>query len=276
MIIAKPFSIAAGALPAGGSSFNIGGSKFFLLAASEPLFVKLYRGSWLVGDFTGFNGGLEAGPYCAEFTSFSLATQSGNAGNALIGVGDEDMAYNPLAGALNFTNPATNAGASQTPASLTSNAQQSQNGQNFTARDVIPNNAGTYGSIELSYGGIANIKTATITGLVITNSGATAVSVQIGTLASIFDAGLDAPPAYNLQSGGPAAVFNVSGGQSPGLGSAPAFKVLKLVQLAAGQQLLVDLTSAPIVLLKGAVASFMAQCTVANSPISYEVNWSET
>lgn len=276
MIIAKPFNIAAGAFPAGGSAYNIVGSKFFLLAASEPLNVQLYRGATLVADLEGFQGGLRAGPYCEAFNSVRLSTQSGLAGSALIGVGDEDMDYNPLAGALSFTNPATNALAQSAPAALSTPQNQSLLQQNFTTRAVLPNNAGSFGSIKIDSNGIAAPKTLTVYGINITNSGATAISVNLGTLASTVSIGAGILTAVNLFVGGAASVFTEVGANAVALIGEPPQKIIRVLSLAAGQQLDLDMSSAPIVLEKGATGMFLAQCTVANSPISFELRWSES
>lgn len=276
MIIAKPFNIAAGAFPDGGSTYNIVGSKFFLLAASEPLNVQLYRGASLVADLEGFQGGLRAGPYCEAFNSVRLTTQSGAAGNALIGVGDEDMDYNPMAGALNFTNPALSAVAQSQPTAISTALNQSLLQQNFTVRVALPNNAATYGSIKIDSNGVGALKKLAVNGINITNSGATAVSVILGFLNASGSIGAGPLTAINLFAGGAASVFTEVGANAVALFGQPPLNPLKVVQLAAGQQLDVDMSAAPFVLNKGATGMFVAQCQVANSPISYELRWSET
>lgn len=272
MIIAKPFTIAAGALPAGGSSYSIGGTKFFLLAASEPLNVQLFRGATLVGDLSGFNGGLSAGPFCEAFTSFSLSTQSGLAGNALIGVGDEALDYNPLAGSLSFSTSQTNAQAIPA-ASLTDPATaQSQRQQNYTITNAFLAVVGDYDSLAIGNGGYANGKTITVKSVVITNPNAAAQSVQLGT-AIASGGGADLTP-INLYAGGAPSAFYVT--RNVGHMATPPFNLVKEVQVPANGQLTVDLSLSPIVCPKGVAAIFWMQSMVTDIALTYEINWSES
>lgn len=277
MIIAKSFSIAAGALPAGGSAYSIGGSKFFLLAASEPLNIQLYKNAKLVGDLTGFNGGLSVGPFCEAFTSFSLATQSGLIGDALIGVGDETIDYNPLAGTLNFSNPAGAATATPAPATVSTGQQTTVNQQNFGATVTVAASAGNVAEFELACGGFPNPKQATINKLRVHNSGAAAVNVILSVASSfivITDAG---PVANNLFAGGAANTFTVyaKAGPSAGLPTPPTIKLLKTVNIPAASDVEIDLTSAPIVLQKGPVRSLFVYCDTPNTAITFSLDWAE-
>lgn len=271
MITAKPFIIAAGVLPVGGSNYQIVGTKLFLLAASEPLFIKIFKGSELVGDFSGFNGGLEAGPFCEPFTAFSLATQSGLAGNALIGIGDDDMGYNPLAGTLNFSDSATNAGALPTPTSF--------NQHNFAAAITVPAGVGDLAILELGNGGPNNQKNAIISGLRIYNPSAAPVNINLGLLNS-FLIGIGAAGAVggNLFITGPIYVFGLYAGVIPpaGLPNPGTFGLAKEIHVPANTDVVVDLSAEPVVLPKGTQASFIAWCDTADTEIVFSLNWSES
>ena len=277
MIIAKPFSIAAGALPAGGSSYSIGGSKFFLLAASEPLNVQLFRGATLVGDLSGFNGGLSAGPFCEAFTSFSLSTQSGLAGNALIGVGDEALDYNPLAGTLNFSNPAGAATATPAPATISTSQQATVNQQNFGATVTVAAVAGDQATFEIAAGGYANPKQATINKLLVHNGSAAAVNVILTVASSYIGTSSAGAVAHNLFAGGAANTFTVyaQAVATAGLPAPPTISPLKTVNIPANSDVEIDMTAAPIVLEKGVVRSFFVYCDTADVPITFSLDWSE-
>lgn len=273
MILVKPYQIAAGS---NGSRYDVPGSKFFLLAASEPLNIVLYAGTQRVGEIDGMQGGLEVGPFCPELTGFNVTTQSGLAGSAIIGIGEEDMSYNPLAGTLTFTNPAINSNANATPATSSAEALQSLNQLNFSAFASVAAVASQFCSIEIGNGGIGNAKTATITGVILNNKGAATVSVQLGTgPESISLTGGTVTPV-NVYSGGRASVFNVYEGVDGVVRTPPQFNLMRSVQLAAGEQAEIDLTKNPIILPAGVVASFVAQCTTADSPVDFEVHWTET
>lgn len=270
MILAKPLSIAAGAFPAGGSTYNLVGTRFFLLAASEPLNVQLYRGSTLVGDFSGFNGGMKAGPYCEAFTSVRLSTQSALAGNALIGVGDEDMDYNPVAGTLNFTNP----GANTSAISPATNAQISGSQANFSALLTIAASVGQNAIVTLgNITGQANGKTATVNSVTLTNNSAGPMTLNLGLSTVTGLSNVVATPT-NLYGGGPGPSLSLFGGAGGSLGGPPNFDIFKVVTLAAAQVLDIDFSGAPPFLPLGK-NSFAIESVTADASLSVAVQWSE-
>lgn len=268
MILAKPYTLAVG-----GSRYDVPGCKFFLLAASEPLNISLYSGTEKVAEIDGMQGGMKAGPFCPALSGFIAVTQSGAAGSALIGVGDEDMDYNPLAGALNFTNSNTSAVAAPIAAGLPA-AQSSQNGQNFS---VIGNGAAVasaYSGISLSSSGVAATKTATVTGARLTNKSAAAVVVFLGVKASQVSAGGNLLTPTNRQLGGPASAFAVSAGTAAD--HSGIVSILSQVQVDANGFMDVDLSTSPVVLQKGAVGDFLMQALTADVEVDFEILWTES
>lgn len=280
MILAKPFAIAAGALPVGGSSYQITGTKLFLVAASEPVFIQIFRGTQLVGDFDGFNGGLEAGPYCEPFTSFKIATKSGLAGNALIGVGDDDMAYNPLAGAMTFSQPQQSALANPTSPSVSISANSSLNQENFMCYVDILAVAAQQAIIELSNQVTVNQKTAIITSLRFHNFGAAEVNFVLGFMRDNYPlaATYEGINLFNSVNAGVAefsfAAEAVSAAGLPTV-SPSALILLTTIGLPPGVDIVLDLSETPMILNVGEGSSFVGFCDTADTQVGVTINWTE-
>lgn len=269
MILVKPYQIAAG-----GSRYDVPGAKFFLLAASEPLNVELYAGTQRVGEVDGMQGGLEVGPFCPALTGFKVTTQSGLAGSALIGVGEEEMSYNPLAGALSFTNPA--AGAIAVPVITTLGNQTSHAQQNFGVSASLAAVAAAVPALEISNGGSANGKTATINGIHISNPGAVAINVTIAVVAA--SVGLNGTQTINnFYTNGVASAFSCTAntGAPAGFPGPPTIKILKVINIAAGGSQDIDLSRSPIILPVGTAASLWIVSDTVDQAITYGVEWSE-
>lgn len=270
MITAKPFAIAGGASPVGGATYNLVGSKFSLLAASEPLNIKLFVKTQQVADLQGFTAGLDAGPFCPPFTMIQIETQSGNAGNAIIGVGDEDISYNPMAGTLTFSNPAVSANA-QPVATNTNPLTSAQAGNYFSVAAVVPAVAAEFGFFQIDNNGAVNAKRATITGIRLTNPNAAALSFTIATFGSTYTPTTN-PLQHNMLAGGPASLF------ACGVGSAASFggvqQLLKNPTVEPNNTLDVQL-DAPIVLPVGVLQSLEITAQTLDVPFTVEVLWTE-
>ncbi len=269
MITAKPFAIAGGFSPAGGATYNLVGSKFSLLAASEPLNVKLFVNTQQVADLQGFIAGLDAGPFCPPFTKIQIETQSGNVGNAIIGVGDEDISYNPMAGTLTFSNPAVSA-AAQPLATNTNPLTSAQAGNYFSTAAVLPAVAGQFGIVQLSNNGYVNAARATITGIRLTNPNAAPLSFQIATLAADYSFATNVQ-INGMLAGGPLSKFictSETGVAFVGL------KILKIPTVSANSTLDVQL-NAPIVLPIGVVQSLIILAQTVDAAFTAELIWAE-
>ncbi len=270
MITAKPFAIAGGSSPAGGATYNLVGSKFSLLAASEPLNIKLFVKTQQVADLQGFIAGLEAGPFCPPFTKIQMETQSGNVGNAIIGVGDEDIAYNPMAGTLTFSNPAVSA-AAQSLATNTNPLTSAQAGNYFSVAAVVPAVSAAFGFLQIGNNGYANGKRATITGIRLTNPNAVALSFTIATLGSNYIPTTN-PLPNNMLAGGSGSFFICGVGAAASFGGVQ--HLLKNPTVEANSTLDVQL-DAPIVLPVGVVQSLEIIAQTLDIPFTVEVLWTE-
>ena len=270
MITAKPFAIAGGFSPAGGATYNLVGSKFSLLAASEPLNIKLFVNTQQVADLQGFIAGLDAGPFCPPFTKIQIETQSGNVGNAIIGVGDEDISYNPMAGTLTFSNPAVSA-AAQPLATNTNPLTSAQAGNYFSVAATVAGVAAEFGFVQFGDRGYVNLARATITGIRLTNPNAAALSFTVSTLASSYATTANAP-IHNMLAGGPNSNFFCDTGTDASFGGVQ--QLLKNPVVSANSTLDVQL-DAPIVLPIAATQSLVITAQTVDVPFTVEMLWTE-
>lgn len=244
------------------------GTRFYLLAATTPVKIILYRDTQVIGEADGFLSGLELGPFCEAFTRWSATPLNGSAGSVLVGIGDDPMSYNPVAGTLSFSNPSANASAIVSRASVTS-------GIAFSAIFSIPAQATGMNLFQIEAGGFANPKTITVKKIVLRNTTAAAQIYNIGKVASQLGGALGTVNAQNLQSGGAASAFSFStsdtGANPPGVWTYAFSR-----QVDPNSELEIDLTDNPLVCPAGIVAYPTIYCTTVNSPIAGEVIWEET
>lgn len=267
-IKAKSYAIGTTETP-----FAEPGTRFYLLAASEPMTIKLYRDTQIVGEADGFVGGLELGPFCEPFTRWSAQTQSGKAGSVLVGVGDDPMAYNPLAGTLSFSNPLAGTSATQ-PATPSASSASVSAGNAYSAIFTVPAQAGLQSYFQISAGGYPDPKTITIKKIVLRNPTATAQVFNIGRMASQMIGAVGTVNAQNLLSGGAVSAFSFNtGGTSlnPPTGWAYSFSR----QVDANSELEIDLADNPVIGQEGTTTYPTIYCTTLDAAIAGEVIWEE-
>lgn len=253
------------------TSFGEPGTRFYLLAASSPMVIKLYRDTQIVGEADGFTAGLELGPFCEPFTRWSATPQNGIAGSVLVGVGDDPMNYNPLGGALAFTNPAAGASAQPVGANSVPQTDISQGGNNYRVAGVQAAVAGKQSFVELSGGGALLAVRVTLNLIQLTNPGAAPITVTVG----IFDSHYSAANAYtpsNVLGTGGASKVDVQSDASVGFS---AFSTLSILTIAAGATAQVDLTQGPIVLSAGSFNELFCVCSQVDAALGFEFGWTE-
>lgn len=266
-IKAKSYSIGATETP-----FAEPGTRFYLLAASTPVNIKLYRDTQIVGEADGFVGGLELGPFCEPFTRWSATPQNGVAASVLAGVGDDPMGYNPIAGTLVFSDAlagadATPVGASQTPQVIATRAAS-----NYRASGVIATATASENSfINAGNDGIQTNGPFTFTKIWITNNGAASQTFQIGVGTGLFHGGTSYTGS-NCVSGGAASKCNI---QSGAVNAAIWGTVLLQRTVAAGAQVEIDLSNNPIQIAAANNNSLIIYCPAQDVGFTCDLEWSE-